>query len=336
MIRLLCLCPCLFLFVLRAAAVPLLWPIDGPSILEGDQLEDWAQPTVSGDPESALFGCVRTNGHRFHEALDIAATHWDNRREATDVVHAIMPGRVVYMNPIAGDSSFGRYVVLEHTGLKPSVYSLYAHLRSIDDDLKVGQDVKEGTKLGILGRSASYSIPRQRAHVHLEIGLRLSDDFQSWYDRQPFGSKNQHGIWNGMNLVGFDPREFYTFFSNGEADDLQLFWASMPPAAVLQIRTRVIPDLVKRYPTLLDGPLPQSVEGWEVSLTGYGLPLTLRPLSQDEAQGLGDYGAVKIVAVDPEQLEKFACRDVVKWDGETARLDSEGKDLLSRIFDIRE
>ena len=28
---------------------------------------DYFQPTVEGNVESGMFGCVRSNGHRFHE-----------------------------------------------------------------------------------------------------------------------------------------------------------------------------------------------------------------------------------------------------------------------------
>ncbi|MDP0499710.1 MAG: M23 family metallopeptidase [Verrucomicrobiota bacterium JB022] len=325
----------LLLFNLRLAALPLAWPIGGPSIIQGDQLEAWAQATATGDPNSALFGCVRNSGHRFHEAIDIAATQWDNRREATDPVKAVMRGKVVHISPIAGHSSYGRYVVVEHPDLSPALYTLYAHLRSIEDGLQVGQQVELGDTLGVLGRSATYSIPRERAHVHLEIGVRLSDNFQAWYDRQPFGSKNEHGIWNGMNLVGLDPQDFYQHFK-GEVTDLKAYLGSLPPAAILQLRTNKVPDLVKRYPALLEGSVPSQVLGWEVTLTGYGFPLNLRPLQAAEAESLGELGTVKVVAVNPDELDKFGCRDLVKWNGTTANVNQDGSEWLALIFNLRD
>jgi hypothetical protein len=33
--------------------------------------------------------------------------------------------------------------------------------------------------------------------VHFEIGLRYGTSFQSWYDRQKFGSPNWQGSFNG-------------------------------------------------------------------------------------------------------------------------------------------
>ena len=58
----------------------------------------------------------------------------------------------------------------------------------------------------MMGRSAGgYAIPKDRAHVHFEIGLKLSDNFDSWFTWKKFGSPNQHENWNGMNLMGLDP-----------------------------------------------------------------------------------------------------------------------------------
>lgn len=320
----------------RLVALPLIWPIDGPSPLTGAADTEWLQPTVSGDPDSGRFGCVRNSGYRFHEAIDIASRQQDKRGESTDPVKAVMPGTVVYINDNGSNSSFGRYIVIEHRELTPALYTLYSHLRAVEDNLKVGQNVSAGTVIATLGRTPTRDISKDRAHVHLEIGLRMTDDFQTWYNRKGFGSKNDHGVWNGMNLVGLDPLDFYQAFHAGQVGSLKAYWRSLPPGAVLHVRTNAIPDLVRRYPSLLDGPLPASVEGWELTITGYGLPLKLRPLTEDEAKAAGAVGSVKIAAVDPAELKRWACRDMVKWNGKTATLDDGGRDLLTLLFKLRE
>ena len=52
------------------AATEIVWPtsMDRTTIRS---YEDYAQPTVSGKPESALFGMVRDEQRRFHEGVDI-------------------------------------------------------------------------------------------------------------------------------------------------------------------------------------------------------------------------------------------------------------------------
>ncbi|MGJ3243942.1 MAG: M23 family metallopeptidase, partial [Opitutales bacterium] len=101
--------------VLRAAGLEnLVWPTPNPAFMRGEPIEAFVQPTVSGDPESGLFGCVRNDGSRFHEGLDLFPLYRDGRGEARDPVYAILPGRIVHINTSAGLSSYGRYVVVMH------------------------------------------------------------------------------------------------------------------------------------------------------------------------------------------------------------------------------
>ena len=54
------------------AATELLWPLEENPVARGQSYTSYVQPTASGEAESALFGCVRNDGRRFHEAVDIA------------------------------------------------------------------------------------------------------------------------------------------------------------------------------------------------------------------------------------------------------------------------
>ncbi len=89
------------------------------------ELLDWQkpgvyQPTASGKVGSALYGSVRTAKKRgrllssFHEGLDIASLHRDRYSRPLDQVYAVAEGEVAYINKIAGNSSYGRYVVITH------------------------------------------------------------------------------------------------------------------------------------------------------------------------------------------------------------------------------
>jgi murein DD-endopeptidase MepM/ murein hydrolase activator NlpD len=131
---------------------------------------------------SGAFGCVRNNGYKFHEGLDLYPVKRDGRGRAEDNVFSAMSGIVRHLNATSGYSAYGKYLVLEHTTLTPPLYSLYAHLASIQPGLKVGSNVQVAQVLGKMGNTASYGIPLDRSHLHFEIGLRLTDNFQSWYD----------------------------------------------------------------------------------------------------------------------------------------------------------
>ena len=318
-----------------AGAQPLHWPTPDDGFEEGEPYEKWVQATASGNPESALFGCVRNNGNRFHEGLDIAPALPRRRGEATDSVFAVMDGRVAYINRAAGNSGYGRYIVVVHDGVQPAIHTLYAHLASIAAGIEEGVRVEGGQTLGVMGRSAGgYAIPRHRAHLHLEFGLRLTDDFQAWYDRQEFGSANHHGVWSGFNMVGFDPLDFFTRMRAGEVSSVDAYLASLPAGAVVRVTTERIPDFVRRYPRLLWSPVPEEgVGGWEVVLSGWGMPLRFIPLPKGDPELASGEGVIEITAVDPGQLDNYRCRQIISMDaGGAATLGRGGSRVLQLLF----
>ena len=214
------------------ANASLIWPTPNPAFQNGKPIEAYVQATISGRVESGLFGCVRNSGSRFHEGLDLYPIKRDDRGEAADPVYAVLPGRVVHVSRTSGYSSYGRYVVIEHDQETPAYHTLYAHLASLADTIVRGARVETGTVLGIMGRSANYTIPRSRAHVHFEIGFRLTNDFEKWYMDQKFDTKNRHGIWNGMNLVSVDPLAFYQNIRSGQVSNLREHLGRLPVAHV--------------------------------------------------------------------------------------------------------
>lgn len=328
-----------FLFLLGAvslAASPMHWPTPYAGPKTEAAASEWAQPTVSGEVPSALFGCVRNNGNRFHEGLDITPVQRRDRRgEAVDPITAAWSGRVVHLSPLAGLSSYGRYVVLEHSQFSPSIYSLYAHLASIEAKLEVGMMVESGEQIGIMGRSAGgYSIPRERAHLHFEVGLRLTDNFQAWFDRQRFGSQNDHGIYNGMNLLGLDPLDCYQWLHAQPGRTFTEYFPTIPPGVIFEVATSVVPDLARRNPGLVPGGrVPAGVRAWRVTLSGWGLPLSLEPLtSVPEGMARGD---VRVAAIDPGLLDRYGCRNIVERSGDVAVLGSGGRQLLELLFNLQ-
>lgn len=328
------------LFFVALAAIPakasLIWPTPNPAFQNGEPIEAYVQPTVSGNPESGLFGCVRNSGTRFHEGLDLFPIMRDSRGEALDPIYAVLPGRVVHVSRVSGYSSYGRYVVLEHDGEVPRFHTLYAHLASVADGIMPGARVEAGTVLGIMGRSASYSIPRNRAHLHFEIGFRLSDDFQTWYDRQKFGSQNRHGVWNGMNLVSIDPLEFYQAIRRGEVTNLHEHLRRLPAAVRIRVYSSQVPDFVENFPALVSKPFDSNaLVAWDIAFTQYGVPKEWTPRLAGEEGLAGRSGDVQVLAYGPSLLKGQSCRRVLDLSGSTPAISSGTISTIKKLFGFR-
>ena len=312
------------------------WPTPNPRGLEGRPPDEYLQPTASGEVASGGFGCVRNNGFQFHEGIDLKPVARDARSEPRDKVFAVLAGVVRYINTSAGDSSYGRYIVIEHTGVEPSVLTLYAHLRTPAPGLRVGASVERGEVIGLMGHTAGgYAIPRDRAHLHFEMGVWVTRDFQAWYDRKKFGSPNEHGVWNGMNIIGFDPLDFYNRFRTRKVNDFQEYFGRLDAAARVRVAARRTPDFIQRYPTLLKAPVPPGpVGGWEIDFTWYGLPFAWRALTPMDTAGEKD-GQVTIVTADRAAIAHFRARMLVRPRGAGYVV---GKDLdmvLEQLFGFR-
>lgn len=267
--------------------VEIVWPTPNPAWAEGKPASAFLQHAGSGDPESGGFGGVRSGGAQFHEGLDIRAISRDRRGEPTDPVFAAMDGVVRHISTSAGDSSYGRYIVLEHPEATPGVYTLYAHLARVAGGLHVGDRVARGQTIGTMGHSSGgYVIPRDRAHLHFEIGVMVTRDFQSWYNAKKFGSTNDHGFWNGMNLMGIDPLDFLNEWRAGRVNTFQEYFERMPVAVKVRISTHRTPDFIQRYPSLQKGELPMLVGGWEIKCNWTGVPFEWTPLSATQVVGL--------------------------------------------------
>ena len=152
------------------------------------------------DQKRTAAGIIST---RLHEGIDIRPVKRDATGEPLDEVRAIATGTVVYVSETPGASNYGRYIVVHHDWGNGPFFSLYAHLRAAI--ARTGQKVGAGETIGNMGYTGA-GINRERAHVHLEMNMILSDQFQRWYDLH-FTTKNHHGIFNGFDLVGMDIAE---------------------------------------------------------------------------------------------------------------------------------
>ena len=262
-------------------------------------------PTGSGRLESAKFGSTRTvkqgKGYAasFHEGVDIAPVLRDRNGVALDKVVTVADGRVAFINSVSGNSSYGKYVVVEHADkslgviskrdAKPEpavVYTLYAHLADIRFGIRVGSEIKAGTEIGTMGASSNTQppIPISRSHLHWEIGLMLNARYDVLMREQK--TQNLFAAYNGNNLFGFDPLDFVAARANNSNLDMAKYIATVPVAFEAIIRGK-FPDYFRRYPFLWAGPAHDG-GAIRIEVSESGAILSGRNADSKELQLLGN------------------------------------------------
>lgn len=288
------------------------------------------QATASGRIESAHYGSTRTRnvGGRilpsFHEGIDIAALERDRRNRALDPVRAIEDGRVGYANRTIGHSNYGLYVVLEHEDAVGTIYSLYAHLRSVSEDLRPGQKVKRGTVLGIMGNTPASIIPVVRSHLHFEVGMIQNRRFPAWTRAKDI--RNLHGVHHGWNLTGIPPLALYESEDSVQTFSMLRYLQAAPVAFELAIRMQRPLDYFRRYPDLWEGEGPPSGV-MVLSVSEGGVVVRGRPAAGEEAVG----PFPRVLHADTEVLGRNGLRHVVQR-GESWQLGSNGRRWLSILM----
>ncbi|MES1168521.1 MAG: M23 family peptidase, partial [Oleiharenicola lentus] len=194
--------------------------------------------------------------------------------------------------------------------------------------------VKRGQVLGTMGHSSNGNIPAERAHLHFEIGLMLTQDFSSWYAWKKFGSPNEQGLWNGMNLMGTDPRAFLEQWRAHRVDNFEEYFAGLKSAVRVQVVTTRVPDFIRRYPALLRKPIDGIIGGWEVQCDVTGLPFAWTPLSPMQVAGRRA-GSVEIVAVDTAALRAFRGKTLIRTRGGQPSPGPDLATMLQLVFGLR-
>ena len=304
-----------FFFFLHGAQIPefkLSWPTPNPAFAKGLGYSTFLQKT---GPEksfsSGAFGCVRNNGYKFHEGLDLYPVKRDKKGKAIDLIYSAMDGVVSHVNSVASYSAYGKYIVIEHTSVTPSLYSLYAHLYSIADGIKIGTKVKVAQTIGQMGNTSSgYHIPLSRSHLHFEIGLRLTDQFQKWYDKKSFRTKNRHGNFSGFNLVGLDPIEFFASYKQKSISSPIDFLNKLPVTVVARVKSSKVPDFALRYPSLCEVK-NKAGNSWYVTFGPYGIPLKIVRSTENLTTRQKDIEILKFNS----ETQKKPCRRLVTQKG---------------------
>lgn len=246
------------------------------------------------DPMETSAGLVYT---RFHEGVDIKPMQRDANGEPLDEIHAIADGKVVHVNPVAGYSNYGRYVVIEHRFDGCNYYSLYGHLSTIS--AHVGDRVRKGDKIAVMGYTG-VGINRERAHVHLELNLLLSHQFEGWHDAVHAKDPNHNGIYNGINLTGLDIARLFLALRKNPGLTIPDFLRDEEPVYKVTFPRSAHFELARSYPWMIARAPDAQTQSWEVSFTGSGLPLRIdastRKVNEPELSW------VKKMPVDPSHL----------------------------------
>jgi murein DD-endopeptidase MepM/ murein hydrolase activator NlpD len=318
---------------LAAFGQPFQLPTANHALYEPGGEERFFVGTVGKSWTSGTFGCVRSEGNQLHEGLDICCLQRDRRGEPTDPVVATADGVVAYCNHKQGLSNFGKYLILRHQIEGLEVYSLYAHLQEIRSGLAPGQPVRAGEPVGVMGRTANTheGISKDRAHVHFELNLLVNERFSTWFKKACPGERNDHGGWNGQNLLGFDPRlVLLAEKEQGAKFSLLSFLRNQTELCRVAVRQPSF-SWVRRYaPLVQPNPVAQreGVAGYELALDYNGIPFRVIPRAASELKGKAKY---QLLSVNEAEFQKNHARHLVVRRGGGWTLTPHGTRLLDLL-----
>jgi len=237
-------------------------------------------------------------------------------------VRAIADGEVVHVSSVAGYSNYGKYIVIEHRWGGSSYYSLYAHLSSIA--VQPGETVRRGQPIAVMGYTGT-GINRERAHLHLELCLMFSRQFEAWYNTFFRNDANRHGLYNGMNLAGLDVARLYLALRKNPGLTIPQFLAGEETFYKITLPKAQHFDLLTLYPWLSTAG-KRSGSSWEVSFASSGVPLRIEPSDKRVAQPEVSY--VKNNTAECSYLT----RDIVGGRGANAHLTNYGAQLMRLLI----
>jgi len=279
--------------------------------------------------EAGSFGFVRTPIRvadevlltKFHEGIDIQPNKRDAAGNPLDLVTSIAEGTVVHISPLAGRSNYGKYVVVEHRWENSPVYSLYAHLADIT--CQPGDLVKPGSVLGRMGYTGA-GINRVRSHLHLEIAFMMTNHFDDW-QKASGGGINYQGNFNGMNLSGVNPADFFLAHQKNPELQFSQFVASVPVYFKVIAPAKGTPDFVKRYPWISQG-LVDGAASWEISFSSTGHPISFVPSLREVAEPT-------VSQVRPSPFpHRLLTRGLITGEENRASLSPNGKKLVALLM----
>jgi peptidoglycan LD-endopeptidase LytH len=329
-----CFCASVILLAaLSSRADSFLLPTANNAIYQQGQEDKFFVPTPGKPWTSGTFGCVRTEGWQVHEGLDIRCLQHDKKGEPIDPVMATADGTVAYINTRPSLSNYGNYIILRHQIDGLEIYSLYAHLREVRAGLKAGLPIKGGEQIAIMGRTSNtrQRISLDRAHVHFELDFVINDRYSEWHRKSLVGERNDHGDWNGKNLIGIDPRVVLTEqHKQGPKFNLVEFMRQQTELCRVVVRDTKFPWLT-HYPALVRrNPVAEKegVAGYELALTFNGVAFELIPRAASEIKTKSRY---QLLSVNEPEQQRNPCRRLVTKKGTRWELAPHATELIQLL-----
>lgn len=312
---------------------PLLLPTPNTALLQPDPGENYFVGTAGKPWTHGGYGCTRTGGWQFHEGIDIRPVQRDGRGEAADAILATADGLVAYVNPHAGRSAFGIYIVIQHRISDIELYSVYAHLAEVQAGIAPGQRVRAGEVIAKMGRTANtrQQITKDRAHLHFELALIANPRYPEWLNTSVPGARNDHGLWNGQNLIGLDPQTLLlSSYRFPNTFDLVRYLRVQQELCRIAVRVRDF-DFLRRYTPLVQRRTdiaPADIAGHEIHLDYAGIPIRIYPRTDAELPSQQRY---HLLAVNEEEYAKNPCRRIVTRQGNQFSLGRNGIQFLDLL-----
>lgn len=193
--------------------------------------------------------------------------------------------------------------------------------------------VKQGEVIATMGHTSNTAerITKDRAHVHFELNLFANDHFSAWYKKAFPGERNDHGEWNGQNLMGIDGRLILLAERDqGPKFSLLSFLRDQTDLFRVMVRKTDFPWL-HRYPLLVRAnPVAQKegVAGYEIAFNYNGVAFELIPRAASEIKGKGKY---QLLSVNEAEEKANHCRRYVMQRGGRWELAPNGQRLLDMM-----
>ncbi|HXH98835.1 MAG TPA: M23 family metallopeptidase [Sphingobacteriaceae bacterium] len=120
------------------------------------------------------FNNYSSSRNGYHLAIDMTSSL------DLDNIYAAHVGTVVYAGYSSGN---GNHVIIQHNnGDKPTIFSLYCHMSSLDQSIRNGYQIAKGEKIGVMGCTGSCT----GKHLHFSIYGRN-------YSTDPYGYTSSGG-----------------------------------------------------------------------------------------------------------------------------------------------
>lgn len=291
-------------------------------IFEGETSKPW---------QGGTFGFTRTPVRiagqvimtKFHEGIDVSPLRRDSVGNPLDPIRSISDGKVVHVSDVSGRSSYGKYLVIMHEWEDSKIYSLYAHVAKIY--VKVGDEVKAGSEIALMGYTG-VGLNRTRSHLHLELAFLMSEQYESWHAKK-IGSRNFHGIYNGMNLAGIDLGKLYHAKRENPALKFSEFVLSQPTHFKVLVPFHSGKSaFLKRHPWMNLEEI-DNASSWEIGFSATGHPISFKQSARAVSQPTLSH-------IRPSQIsQRWLTRGLVSGEGSLVKLSSDGLKMLGLLLD---